>query len=97
MPIRIIRASRSALCAFFLGLLVACAATDPAGPGAAGDAMLPEARLTAAEAAFERGDFPAGARLYREAAQQSDDERHPGPGLERREILGERTPQHKPT
>jgi hypothetical protein len=24
-----------------------------------------------------------------------DDERHPGPGLERREILGERTPQHK--
>jgi tetratricopeptide (TPR) repeat protein len=35
---------------------------------------VPEARLGDAEAAFERGDFPAGARIYREAAQQSDDE-----------------------
>jgi tetratricopeptide (TPR) repeat protein len=74
MPIRIIRAVRSALGAIFLGLLVACASTDPVGPGAAGDAMLPEARLAAAEAAFERGDYPAGARMYREAAQRSDDE-----------------------
>ena len=48
MPIRIIRACRSALGAIFLGLLVACAATDPAGPGDTGDAMLPEARLAAA-------------------------------------------------
>ena len=74
MPIRIIRAFRSALGAIFLGLLVACAATDPAGPGDTGAAMLPGARLADAEAAFDRGDYPAGARLYREAAQRSDDE-----------------------
>jgi tetratricopeptide (TPR) repeat protein len=74
MPIRIIRASRSALGAIFLGLLVACVATDPAGPGATDDAMPPEARLAAAEAAFDRDDYPTGARLYREAAQRSDDE-----------------------
>lgn len=74
MPIRIIRACRSALGAIFLGLLVACAATDPASPGDTGDAMLPEARLVEAEAAFDRGDYPAGARMYREAAQRSDDE-----------------------
>jgi tetratricopeptide (TPR) repeat protein len=74
MPIRIIRASRSALGAIFLGLLVACAATDPAGPGDSDEAMLPEARLAEAEAAFDRGDYPAGARMYREAAQRSDDE-----------------------
>jgi tetratricopeptide (TPR) repeat protein len=36
--------------------------------------MLPEARLAEAEAAFDRGDYPAGARMYREAAQRSDDE-----------------------
>ena len=74
MPIRIIRPVRSALGAIFLGLLVACATTDPAGPGAAGDEMLPEARLVEAEAAFDRGEYPAGARMYREAAQRSDDE-----------------------
>jgi tetratricopeptide (TPR) repeat protein len=74
MPIRIIRALRSALGVIFLGLLGACVASAPAGPDAAGDAMLPEDRLVAAEAAFDRGEYPAGARLYREAAQQSDDE-----------------------
>jgi|GEM_PF-445730 len=74
MPIRIIRAVRSALGAIFLGLLVACATTEPAGSGAAGDALPPEARLAEAEAAFGRGEYPAGARLYREAAQRSDDE-----------------------
>ena len=74
MPIRIIRAVRSALGAIFLGLLVACATTKPAGPGPAGDALPPEARLAEAEAAFDRGEYPAGARLYREAAQRSDDE-----------------------
>jgi len=75
MPIRIIRVVRSALGAIFLGLLVACATTDdPAGPGATGDAVLPEARLAEAEAAFDRSDYPGGARLYREAAQRSDDE-----------------------
>jgi tetratricopeptide (TPR) repeat protein len=36
--------------------------------------MLPEARLVEAEAAFDRGEYPAGARMYREAAQRSDDE-----------------------
>jgi tetratricopeptide (TPR) repeat protein len=36
--------------------------------------MLPEARLVEAEAAFDRGDYPAGARMYREAAQRSEDE-----------------------
>jgi tetratricopeptide (TPR) repeat protein len=74
MPIRIIRASRCALGAIFLGLLAACVATDSAGPVATGDAALPEARLADAEAAFDRGDYPDGARLYREAAQRSDDE-----------------------
>jgi tetratricopeptide (TPR) repeat protein len=74
MPIRIIQVVRSALGAIFLGLLVACAATAPVGPGATGDAVLPEARLAEAEAAFDRGDYPDGARLYREAAQRSDDE-----------------------
>jgi len=74
MPIRIIRAARSALGAIFLGLLVACATTEPAGSSAAGDALPPEARLAEAEAAFGRGEYPAGARLYREAAQRSDDE-----------------------
>jgi tetratricopeptide (TPR) repeat protein len=74
MPIRIIRATRSALGVFFLGLLGACVATTPAGSGATEAPMLLEARLAAAEAAFGRGDYPTGARLYREAAQQSDDE-----------------------
>ena len=74
MPIRIIRAVRSALGAIALGLLVACATTDPAGSGAEGDALSPEARLAEAEAAFGRGEYPAGARMYREAAQRSDDE-----------------------
>ena len=74
MPIRIIRACRSALGAILLALLASCAATEPAGPGATGDALPPEARLAEAEAAFDRGDYPDGARLYREAAQRSDDE-----------------------
>ena len=74
MPIRIIRAVRSALGAIALGLLVACATTGPAGSGAEGDALPPEARLAEAEAAFGRGEYPAGARMYREAAQRSDDE-----------------------
>jgi tetratricopeptide (TPR) repeat protein len=74
MPIRIIRVCRSALGAIFLGLLVACAATDTVSPGDAGDEILPEARLAGAEAAFDRGEYPAGARMYREAAQRSDDE-----------------------
>ncbi|MGB7738011.1 MAG: tetratricopeptide repeat protein [Steroidobacteraceae bacterium] len=74
MPIRIIHVVGSALGAIFLGLLVACAATAPVRPGATGDAVLPEARLAEAEAAFDRGDYPEGARLYREAAQRSDDE-----------------------
>jgi tetratricopeptide (TPR) repeat protein len=74
MPIRIIRAVRSAIGAIFLGLLVACAATNPAGPGNEAEPLLPEARLAEAEAAFDRGEYPAGARMYREAAQRSDDE-----------------------
>ncbi|MGL6223661.1 MAG: tetratricopeptide repeat protein [Steroidobacteraceae bacterium] len=74
MPIRISRAFSSALVAIAVGLVAACAATPP--PGAAGtDAKLaPESTQVAAEAAFERGDYPAGARIYREAAQRSDDE-----------------------
>jgi tetratricopeptide (TPR) repeat protein len=74
MPIRIIRAIRSAIGAIFLGLLAACAATNPAGPGDVADSLPPEAGLAEAEAAFDQGEYPAGARIYREAAQRSDDE-----------------------
>jgi tetratricopeptide (TPR) repeat protein len=78
MTIRISRAFHSALGAILLAFLVACTGGgstrvegDPAG--ATPDAS-PVASLEAAEAAFARGDFPAGARLSREAAQRSGDE-----------------------
>jgi len=78
MPIRISRAFHSAMGAFLLVFLVACGGASP--PRADGDAPAaapvgsPESSLEAAEAAFARGDFPAGARLAREAAQRSGDE-----------------------
>jgi tetratricopeptide (TPR) repeat protein len=74
MPIRISRALSSALGAVAIGLIAACAATPPQGAGLAGVQQAPETSQSAAEAAFARGDYPAGARIYREAAQQSDDE-----------------------
>lgn len=74
MPIRISTALRSALGASFLGFLAACSAGGPVAATGEVAATAPEARLAAAEAAFDRGDFPAGARLYREAAQASADE-----------------------
>jgi tetratricopeptide (TPR) repeat protein len=74
MPIRICRASCSALGAIALGLLAACAATPPVGAGLAEATQAPTARLADAETAFQRGDYPAGARIYREAAEASDDE-----------------------
>jgi tetratricopeptide (TPR) repeat protein len=78
MPIRISRAFHSAMGAILLAGLVACSGASP--PRADGDSTAaaaagsPESSLEAAEAAFARGDFPAGARLAREAAQRSGDE-----------------------
>jgi tetratricopeptide (TPR) repeat protein len=74
MPIRISRAFSSALGALAITLIAGCAATPPPGAGVAGATLTPESTQVAAEAAFERGDYPAGARIYREAAQRSDDE-----------------------
>jgi tetratricopeptide (TPR) repeat protein len=74
MPIRISRACRSALSAILLSFLAACGATSPTRGSEPAAAALPEARLADAEAAFARGDYPAGAKIYREAAQLSDDE-----------------------
>jgi tetratricopeptide (TPR) repeat protein len=74
MPIRISRALSSALSAGALVLIASCAATPPEGAAPAGTDSAVEATPSAAEAAFERGDYPAGARLYREAAERSDDE-----------------------
>ncbi len=74
MPIRISRAFSSALGALAIGLVAACAATPPPGAGLTDAQLTPESTQAAADAAFERGDFPAGARLYREAAQRSEDE-----------------------
>jgi tetratricopeptide (TPR) repeat protein len=74
MPIRISRACRRALSAILLSFLAACGATSPTRGSEPAAAALPEARLADAEAAFARGDYPAGAKIYREAAQLSDDE-----------------------
>ena len=74
MPISISRACRSAPGAILLSFLAACGATGPTREGEPVAVAAPEASLGEAEAAFERGDYPAGARIYREAAQQSDDE-----------------------
>jgi tetratricopeptide (TPR) repeat protein len=74
MPIRISRALSSALGAVVVGLITACAGTPPTTAAQAGAAVTGAASPSAAEAAFERGDYPAGARIYREAAQGSDDE-----------------------
>jgi tetratricopeptide (TPR) repeat protein len=74
MPIRISRACRRALSAILLSFLAACGATSPTRGSQPAAAALPEARLADAEAAFARGDYPAGAKIYRQAAQLSDDE-----------------------
>jgi len=74
MPIRISRALSSAIGAVAIGLITACAGTPPAGEGQAGSPSAAGATQSAAEAAFDRGDYPAGARIYRELAQRSDDE-----------------------
>ena len=74
MPIRISRALSSAFGAVAIGLIAACAGTPPAGEGQSGTPATAGATQSAAEAAFDRGDYPAGARIYRELAQGSDDE-----------------------
>jgi tetratricopeptide (TPR) repeat protein len=74
MPIRISRAGCRALSAILLSFLAACGATGPTRGSETAAATLPEVRLAEAEAAFARGDYPAGAKIYREAAQLSDDE-----------------------
>jgi tetratricopeptide (TPR) repeat protein len=78
MPIRISRALNSVLGAILTVSLVACggagAPRADGDPTAAAPATSLASSLEAAEAAFGRGDFPAGARLAREAAQRSGDE-----------------------
>jgi tetratricopeptide (TPR) repeat protein len=74
MPIRISRALSSALGAVAVGLITACAGAPPTTAARGGATATGAVSPSAAEAAFERGDYPAGARIYREAAQGSDDE-----------------------
>ncbi len=74
MHIRISRALSNAFSAIAIGLLAACAAAPPMDAGSEARAPVSTASLADADAAFERGDYPAGAAIYRAAAQASDDE-----------------------
>jgi tetratricopeptide (TPR) repeat protein len=74
MPIRINLACRRAPSALLLCLLAACGATSPTRGSEPAVEASPGAGPAEAEAAFARGDYPAGAKLYREAAQRSADE-----------------------
>ena len=74
MPIRISRALSSAIGAIAVGLITACAGAPPTTSVRDGAAATGAPTPSAAEAAFDRGDYPAGARIYREAAQRSNDE-----------------------
>jgi tetratricopeptide (TPR) repeat protein len=75
MPIRICRAHALGLAIGASWFLAACAPTGDTRPdGTTASSLTPEARLEAAEAALQRHDYPAAAKGYREAAQQSDDE-----------------------
>jgi tetratricopeptide (TPR) repeat protein len=74
MPIRICRAFRCGLTAASLWFLAACAPATPVRDAQPGAATTPAAALAAADAALERGEFPAAARAYREGAQRSEDE-----------------------
>jgi tetratricopeptide (TPR) repeat protein len=72
MPIRISRAAhRGTLILSLTWLVVACAPTTPVRPSATSS---PETTLANADAALERGEYPAAAKAYREAAERSDDE-----------------------
>jgi tetratricopeptide (TPR) repeat protein len=75
MSIRIHRAFMGALATVALAGLAACGGGPAARPSAAPvpDGP-PELLLADADAALERDDYPQAARLYREAAQRSDDE-----------------------
>src|SRR3954447_17469852 len=71
MPIRISHACRAGAVAALLWSVAACTPTTPPRPNAAAS---PETTLANADAALERGEFPAAAKAYREAAERSTDE-----------------------
>lgn len=75
MPIRICRVPALGLAVAASWFLAACSSTGATrGTEPAAATATPEATLEAADAALGKGDFPAAARAYREAAQRSDDE-----------------------
>jgi tetratricopeptide (TPR) repeat protein len=74
MPIRISRASAAALTAAAFALVAACAPNTPVRQAEPAATLPPESLLANADAALERGDYPAAARAYRDAAERSDDE-----------------------
>ena len=75
MPIRIYRAVARGLWVASLWYLAACSPATPVQHDAsAGATASQEWTAAAAEEALARGEFPAAARAYREAAQRSDDE-----------------------
>jgi outer membrane protein assembly factor BamD (BamD/ComL family) len=72
MPIRISRtARRGTLILSFSWLAVSCAPTTPVRPA---ETSSTETTLANADAALERGEYPAAAKAYREAAERSPDE-----------------------
>lgn len=74
MPIRICRVFRCGLWAAPLWFLAACAPTGAVRAPDHAPAVAVETVLADAEAALQRGDFPAAAKAYREGAQRSEDE-----------------------
>lgn len=74
MPIRISRAGTAALAAAGFALASACAPTTPVQQAEPAASLPAESLLANADAALERGDYPAAARAYRVAAERSDDE-----------------------
>ncbi|HWJ06967.1 MAG TPA: tetratricopeptide repeat protein [Steroidobacteraceae bacterium] len=74
MPIRICRVFRCGLSAASLWFLAACAPTGAVRAPDHAPTVAVETVLADAEAALQRGDFPAAAKAYREGAQRSEDE-----------------------
>jgi tetratricopeptide (TPR) repeat protein len=74
MPIRICRLLTCGLATVSLWFVAGCAPVSPVRPDATAQAVPPETSLADADAALERGDLPAAARAYREAARNSTDE-----------------------
>ncbi len=74
MPIRISAAFLRVGLVATLFSVSACGPTAGVRDGDAAAAAPGETLLGDADAALERGDYPAAARAYRESAQESDDE-----------------------